>query len=92
MFQPPKESQEMRKRGFIILAASLPLWVTNAFLWHYYKLWVKQVLADWGPDVLGEPYFFHPANIACILVTLVALAFLLFDFLRWLRARHHPRA
>jgi hypothetical protein len=76
----------MHKRGFIILVASLPIWVANLLLWRDYK----RVLAAWGPDVY-EGYFFSPTNIACILVTLTAFAFLLLDFVRWLRARHHPK-
>ena len=92
MFQPAKESLAMNKRGFIILLASVPLWVTNVFLWHEHKEYIETIVPLWGPDVYPERFLFNPANIACILVTLVAFGFLLFDFVRWVRVRNHPKA
>jgi len=77
----------MRKRGFIILVASLPLWVVNVILWRNFE----KVSQQWAYE-LNPPDFLRGASWALILVTLTAFAFLSFDFLRWLRARHHPSA
>ena len=79
--------KHMRKRGFIVLIASLPVWAVDVYLWWGYG----EVARQW--DVVSPPDFLVGTNWAAIATTLVALGLLLVDFISYLRNRNdreHP--
>jgi drug/metabolite transporter (DMT)-like permease len=73
----------MRRRGFIILLASLPTWAIGFVLSR--NFWKENQV--WGGD-LAVPPFLSGVAWAAIASTVLALCFLLFDFVSWYRKRN----
>ena len=73
----------MRRRGFIILIASLPTWAIGFFLSR--EFWKQN--QRWGGD-LGFPPFLSGVAWAAIASTVVGFSLLLFDFISWYRKPH----
>jgi hypothetical protein len=73
----------MRKRGLIVLVATVPAWAVVIYLgWEFEK--ANRI---WGYEG-SPPPFLLGAVWAVILTTLAALGFLLRDFISWRRQRN----
>jgi hypothetical protein len=73
----------MRRRGFILLLASLPTWITFYVVGHdFWKLNQR-----WAGDIETPPYV---TGVGWVATTSAVLAFyfLLFDFILWCRRRN----
>jgi hypothetical protein len=75
----------MRKRGFILLTTTMPLWVFSAAQWLLFPL---HHIGSWSLATDARPRSFT-LDTFCVAVTSTALAvgLLLFDFVKWIRAR-----
>jgi hypothetical protein len=73
----------MRKRGLIILLASLPAWAVAAYVSIPYSKIVRQ-----NPGLDGEGPLLGGGAVVALLASLLGLIFLLIDFVSWLRLRY----
>ena len=80
----------MRKRGWILLLATLPVWIYIFIGWQQYQD-SKHIGGSWYVEDMPVPLVLQGAGWALILLTPTALALLLFDFISWLRARRHGK-
>jgi len=77
----------MRKRGWILLLATLPIWVYAVFgCWHYEQS--KHIGGNWYFEDMPLPLTLHGAVWVLFVLTLVAFVVLLFDSISWFRGRH----
>jgi len=74
----------MRKRGLIIIVATVPAWAV--FL--YFGSEFERENRQWGYEGSLPPYLVG-AGLAILLTTLVALAFVLIDHISWRRQQNH---
>ena len=80
----------MRKRGWILLLATIPILLYIFIGWHQYEQ-SKNIGGNWYIEDMPMPLVLQGAHWALILLTPLALALLLFDFISWLRARHRRK-
>ncbi len=73
----------MRKRGFIVLAAVVPVWV-GLFLWAR-SVEVRQV--EWWSPLPPEFDHIRMGVWVVVLATMLGIGLLAADFLRWLRKK-----
>ncbi len=80
----------MRKRGWILLLATLPVWVYFFIGWQQFER-SKNIGDNWDVVDIPVPLILQGAGWALLLLTPLALALLSFDFITWLRARHRGK-
>jgi hypothetical protein len=73
----------MRRRGLVILLASLPTWIAAYVVGH--KFWKEN--QAWGGDLATPPYVSAVSSVA-IASAVLACCLLLFDFILWRRKRN----
>jgi len=76
----------MRKRGIVLLLASVPVW-TFALIYSWYFEKSKSV-GKWYIEDLPMPLILQGAEWVILIVTPLALGFLLIDSISWLRRRN----
>jgi hypothetical protein len=73
----------MRKRGLVIILASLPAWAIAAYVSIPFSRFVRQ-----NPGFDGEGPLLGGGAIVALLATILGLVFLLIDFVVWLRSHY----
>lgn len=77
----------MRIRGIVFILAAVPAW---AFVWRFVNKARRSPFGyEVGSVVFHFPPFVQAVRLFALLLSLIGLSLLTFDFIRWIRKRRH---
>ncbi len=74
----------MRKRSYVVLLSSLPIWAF-ALIYHW-QFHHREMPSGWGGLSWEVPILLEGSETAAVLLTLIGLALVVIDLIRWIRS------